>query len=96
MTITLHQLLGYQRVQKRYGDIRTKPYEYIMWHFLDNMHTDLNRVVSCGGKFSRWFQVYHGARQGSVLSSKLYLIYVNDLINELELCQQLHFNNDQF
>ena len=75
MTITLHQLLGYQRVQKRYGGIRTKTYEYIMWHFLDSMYTDLNRVVSCAGKFSRWFQVYHGARQESVfLSSKLYLI----------------------
>ena len=78
MTIILHQLFGYQRVQKRYGDIRTKPYEYIIWHFLDNMHTDLNRVVSCG-----------------VLPSKLYLIYVNDLINELELCQEVNFNNGQ-
>lgn len=53
------------------------------WSLIPNRqpHT-VNYVVS--KKQSRWFSVHQGVRQGGVLSTFLYLVYINDLINTLE------------
>ena len=47
------------------------------------MYTNPTSAVLCGGKLSEWLTLHRG-----VLSAKLYLIFVNDLINELEDSKQ--------
>ncbi|CAG2233240.1 unnamed protein product [Mytilus edulis] len=68
--------------------LRIKLFEYgatgKLWLLLDNMYTDLSSAILFGGKLSKWFKLNRGVRQGSALSAKLYLIFINDLINELE------------
>ncbi|CAG2230071.1 unnamed protein product [Mytilus edulis] len=48
-----------------------------------NMFSDANSAVLCNGRISRFFPVHRGVRKGSSLSSKLYLLYSNDLLVEL-------------
>ena len=43
------------------------------------MYTDTKCAVLYNGRISRYFSIYRGVRQGSSLSSKLYLLYINDL-----------------
>ena len=68
--------------------LRLKLYEYEttakLWLLLDNMYMNLTSAVLCDGQLSDWFMLNRGVRQGSVLSAKLYLIFINDLIDELE------------
>ncbi len=72
--------------------LRLKLFEYgttpKLWILLDNMYTGLNSAVLSNRQLSDWFNLQSGVRQGSVLSAKLYLIFINDLINQLEGCQQ--------
>ncbi|CAC5368106.1 unnamed protein product [Mytilus coruscus] len=58
------------------------------------MYSDLTSAVFSGGKLSNWFKLHRGVRQGSLLSAKLYLIFINDLIDKLESCQQAAFIHD--
>ncbi|CAG2254984.1 ACAP [Mytilus edulis] len=58
------------------------------------MYSDLTSAVFSGGKLSNWFKLHRGVRQGSVLSAKLYLIFINDLIDKLESSQQGAFIHD--
>ncbi|CAC5367699.1 unnamed protein product [Mytilus coruscus] len=78
--------------------LRIKLYEYgisaKLWCLLDNMYSDLMSAVFSGGKLSNWFKLHRGVRQGSILSAKLYLIFINDLIEKLESCQQGAFIHD--
>ncbi|CAG2193454.1 unnamed protein product [Mytilus edulis] len=78
--------------------LRIKLYEYglpaKLWCLLDNMYSDLTSAVFSGGKLSNWFKLHRGVRQGSVLSAKLYLIFINDLIDKLESSQQGAFIHD--
>ena len=55
---------------------------------LDNMYNNLSSSVLCNGILSKWFKLNRGVRQVRALSSKLYLIFINDLINELVLCNK--------
>lgn len=55
-----------------------------LWILLDNMYTGLSSAIFSGGQLSNWFNLNRGVRQGSVLSAKLYLIFINDLINQIE------------
>ncbi|VDI05811.1 Hypothetical predicted protein [Mytilus galloprovincialis] len=70
--------------------LRIKLYEYgipaKLWCLLDNMYSDLTSAVFSGGKLSNWFKLHRGVRQGSVLSAKLCLIFINDLIDILKSC----------
>ena len=50
-----------------------------------NMYTDMFSCVRSRGYKSFWFPVLQGTRQGGVISTFLYLIYINDLIYEIEL-----------
>ncbi|CAG2242874.1 unnamed protein product [Mytilus edulis] len=78
--------------------LRIKLYEYglpaKLWCLLDNMYSDLTSAVFSGGKLSNWFKLHRGVRQGSVLSAKLYLIFINDLFDKLESSQQGAFIHD--
>ncbi|CAC5367721.1 unnamed protein product [Mytilus coruscus] len=57
-------------------------YEHIRYG--DNMYTDLSSAILSGRKLLTWFKLNRGVRQGSALYAKLYVIFINDLINELE------------
>ena len=52
-----------------------------LWKLLDNMYFDLKSCIRCNNDVSRYFRLDRGVRQGSALSAKLYLIYINELIN---------------
>ena len=71
-----------------HDDIRIKLREYgttsKLWFLLYYMYTN----PLCGGRLSEWLTLHRGDWQGSVLSAKLYFIFVNDLINELEDSKQ--------
>jgi hypothetical protein len=49
-----------------------------------NMFKDVYSCVKSQGHTSEWFPVLQGTRQGQVLSPRLYLIFVNDLMNILD------------
>jgi hypothetical protein len=48
------------------------------------MYTNMLSCVKYQGKFSEWFRVLQGTRQGGKTSPMLYLLYINGLIDELE------------
>ena len=54
------------------------------WSIIDDCHTNTSSSVIVNQTQSRWFNVLQGVRQGGVLSSFLYLVFVNELIDELE------------
>jgi hypothetical protein len=72
--------------------LRVKLFDYgasgKLWLLLDNMYNNLSSSVLCNGILSKWLKHNRGGRQGSALSAKLYLIFINDLINELVLCNK--------
>ena len=49
-----------------------------------NMYMDMSSCVRGRGFKSDWFQVRQGTRQGGVISPFLYLLFINELIYELE------------
>ena len=51
------------------------------WTLIDNMYRNLKRCVRYNNKLSRYFCMERGIRQGSSLSAKLYLVYINELID---------------
>ena len=58
------------------------------WSLIDDLHYDTVSAVVVNHTQSRWFRVDQGVRQGGVLSTFLYLVFINDLIDELELTKQ--------
>ena len=55
-----------------------------LWSLINDSHTDTSSSVVVNYKQSRWFPVLQGVRQGGVTSTLLYLVFINDLVNELE------------
>ena len=49
-----------------------------------NMYTDMSSYVRGRGFKLDWFQVRQGTQQGGVISPFLYLLFINELIYELE------------
>ena len=54
------------------------------WRLFRLLYTDMLSCVLCNNVMSSWFPMKRGIRQGSALSAKLYLVFINDLLNELE------------
>lgn len=49
-----------------------------LWTIINDCHSNTSSSIS------RWFNVLQGVRQGGVLSTFLYLVFINDLINSIE------------
>lgn len=57
-----------------------------LWSLINDIHTNTNSRVKLNGKTSNDFAIYQGVRQGGNLSSDLYKIYLNPLLNRLQSC----------
>uniref|UniRef100_A0A8W8LQ95 Reverse transcriptase domain-containing protein n=1 Tax=Magallana gigas TaxID=29159 RepID=A0A8W8LQ95_MAGGI len=55
-----------------------------LWTLIDDCHTDTSCSVAVNQKNSNWFPISQGVRQGGVLSTFLYLVFINDLLQELQ------------
>uniref|UniRef100_A0A8W8ISZ1 Reverse transcriptase domain-containing protein n=1 Tax=Magallana gigas TaxID=29159 RepID=A0A8W8ISZ1_MAGGI len=55
-----------------------------LWTLIDDCHTDTFCSVAVNQKNSSWFPISQGVRQGGVLSTFLYLVFINDLLQELQ------------
>ena len=55
-----------------------------LWSLIDDCHVDTSSAIVVNQTQSRWFTVQQGVRQGGVLSTFLYLVYINDLIVKIE------------
>ncbi|VDI79669.1 Hypothetical predicted protein [Mytilus galloprovincialis] len=56
-------------------------------------YSDITSAVYVNEHVSVPFKVQQGVRQGGVLSTFLYLVYINDLLNELELVGTANISN---
>ncbi|CAC5374715.1 unnamed protein product [Mytilus coruscus] len=55
-----------------------------LWLLIDEIYSDMRSSVLFIGRLSRWFELKRGVRQGGVLSALLYLVYINDLLCDIE------------
>ena len=55
--------------------------------------TDQKQRVALNGKTSEWKDVLAGVPQGSVLGPLVFLVYINDLCDNLN-CEVKHFADD--
>lgn len=51
---------------------------------IQNAYTDIRSIVSVNGSQSAPFEIQRGVRQGGVMSALLYLVFINDLLEELQ------------
>ncbi|KAK3100583.1 hypothetical protein FSP39_022163 [Pinctada imbricata] len=56
-----------------------------LWSLILDCHTDTTSAIIVNHTQSRWFPVGQGVRQGGVLSTFLYLVFIDDLINDLQV-----------
>lgn len=54
------------------------------WRLIRNWYLDMKEAVYVKGLYSRTYTLMQGTRQGGILSPWLFLVYINDLITELE------------
>jgi hypothetical protein len=55
-----------------------------IWTLLVDAHTNMSSCVASNGLQSTFFPVRQGIRQGGTISTWLYKLFIDDLINELE------------
>ena len=58
--------------------------ELEIWNLIYKMHDGLSATVKWQGRKSGSFSVEQGVRQGGVLSTHLYKVYINELLLDLE------------
>ena len=56
-----------------------------VWSLIDDCHINTESCIIVNQTKSRWFMVNQGVRQGGVLSTFLYLVYIDDLIREIQV-----------
>lgn len=55
-----------------------------LWSLINQCHQDTVSSIVVNQTRSEWFPTHQGVRQGGVLSTFLYLVYINDLIQALQ------------
>ena len=55
-----------------------------VWNLIDSLHTNAETMVKLGGQFSDKFEIKQGVRRGGILSTDLYKVYDNKLLDRLE------------
>ena len=55
-----------------------------IWIVIHNLYTDMTSQVKWNNNISQKFSIQQGVRQGGVLSTHLYKLYINDLPTQLE------------
>ena len=55
-----------------------------LWSLINDCHSNTRFSVVANQTSSEWFPVSQGVRQGGVLSTFLYLVYINDLILKIQ------------
>lgn len=55
-----------------------------LWTIINDCHSNTSSSIVVNQTQSRWFNVLQGVRQGGVLSTFLYLVFINDLVNSIE------------
>ena len=55
-----------------------------LWTLIDDYHTNSFCSAVVNQINSDWFPVSQGVRQGRILSTILYLVYINALLQDLE------------
>ena len=55
-----------------------------LWCVIDDLHSKSESAVVVNQCKSKYVSVIEGVRQGGVLSSILYLVFINDLLLELK------------
>ena len=55
-----------------------------VWNLIDSLHTNAETMVKWGGQFSDKFEIKQGVRQGGILSTDMYKVYDNKLLDRLE------------
>ena len=58
-----------------------------VWNLVKGMYEGLTARVKWKGQYSERFHIYQGVRQGGILSTHLYKLYINDLLLDLETHQ---------
>lgn len=54
------------------------------WRIFRRTYTNMKSCVYANGVYSDWFNINIGIRQGSALSAKLYLLYIDELLQSIE------------
>lgn len=55
-----------------------------LWRIIKNTYDDFQCAVRIGGELSDWFVPKQGIHQGDILSMRLYGVFINDLLKELQ------------
>ena len=55
-----------------------------LWQIIDDCHIETHSAIGVNQHQSRFFEVFEGVRQGGVLSGLLYLVFINDLLYDIE------------
>ena len=53
-------------------------------NLIDSLHTNAETMVKRGGQFSDKFEIKQGVRQAGILSTDMYKVYDNKLLDRLE------------
>jgi len=55
-----------------------------LWLLIDEMYRNMQSCIMFSNNLSRWFPLERGVREGGVLSAILYLVFINDLLINLD------------
>ena len=58
--------------------------EGALWYLITSLHTNARTVIKWDGQQSEEFDIEQGVRQGGILSTDLYKVYGNNLLNRLD------------
>ena len=84
-SVMLDATKAFDRVQycKLFRKLIDRKLPLVIIRFLLNMYTVHEVRVEWNGHYSRWFNIQNGVKQGGVLSTVLFCIYIDGLLSAL-------------